>query len=207
MPTVLHALDIWSSDRRPLVLNLGPLARSMTDEEFFEFCQLNRGLRIERTRNGEIVVTTPAGGETGRRELYAGASLFNWATADGTGVPFSPSTGFILPNGAERSPDLAWVRRARWESLTEEQRERFPPLCPDFVGEIRSRTDGLHALQEKMQEYIDNGTELGWLIDPVGKRVFVYRPGAEVVCLNNPETISGDPLLRSFTLDLRPLFS
>jgi Uma2 family endonuclease len=179
----------------------------MTEEEFFAFCQLNRKLRIERTRHGEVVIMPPSGGESGRRELEAGGCLFNWAKADGTGLPFGSSTGFVLPNGAERSPDLAWVRRARWEALTHDQRERFPPLCPDFVGEIRSRTDRLPALQEKMQEYMDNGAELGWLIDPVDRKVYVYRPGTPVVCLDNPETVSGDPVLPGFTLNVRELFS
>jgi Uma2 family endonuclease len=140
-------------------------------------------------------------------ELEAAGSLLNWAKADGTGVPFGPSTGFVLPNRAERSPDLAWVRRARWEALTQHERERFPPLCPDFVGEIRSRTDRLAVLQEKMHEYMDNGAELGWLIDPVERKVYVYRPGTEVICLDDPDTVSGDPVLPGFTLNVRELFS
>ncbi len=190
----------------PLVLHLGPLGRSITDEEFFQFCQLNRELNIERTSEGEIIVMPPSGGESGRRELGAGAALYHWAESDGTGVPFGSSTGFVLPNGAERSPDLAWVRRERWEALTTAERERFPPLCPDFVVEIRSRTDRLPALQEKMPVYCQR-QELGWLIDPARKRVYIYRPGAAVVRLDNPETISGDPLLPGFTLDLRRLFA
>jgi Uma2 family endonuclease len=179
----------------------------MSDEEFFEFCQLNRDVRIERTSEGEIVVMPPVGGESGRRELQLGAHLFHWAIADGTGVAMSSSTGFLLASGAERSPDAAWVRRARWEALTEQQRERFPPLCPDFVAEIRSRTDRLAALQEKMQEYLENGAELGWLIDPEEQKVYVYRAGAETVCWDNPETVSGDPVLRGFTLNVRELWS
>jgi len=130
-----------------------------------------------------------------------------WAKADGTGIAFSSSTGFVLPNGAERSPDLAWVRRARWEALSQDERERFPPLCPDFVGEIRSRSDWLSRLQEKVQEYIDNGARLGWLLDPLERKVHVYRPGEPVVCLDDPETISGDPVLPGFTLHVRQLFA
>jgi len=130
-----------------------------------------------------------------------------WAKADGTGIAFSSSTGFVLPNGAERSPDLAWVRRARWEALSQDERERFPPLCPDFVGEIRSRSDRLSRLQEKMQEYIDNGARLGWLLDPLERKVHVYRPGEPVVCLDDPETISGDPVLPGFTLHVQQLFA
>jgi len=130
-----------------------------------------------------------------------------WAKADGTGIAFSSSTGFVLPNGAERSPDLAWVRRARWEALSQDERERFPPLCPDFVGEICSRSDWLSRLQEKVQEYIDNGARLGWLLDPLERKVHVYRPGEPVVCLDDPETISGDPVLPGFTLHVQQLFA
>ena len=139
--------------------------------------------------------------------MSCGTSLLHWAEGDGTGIPFSAATGVVLPNGAERSPDLAWVSRARWEALTQDERERFPPLCPDFVGEIRSRTDRLAVLQEKMQEYLANGAKLGWLLDPVERKVYVYRPGEEVVRLDDPETVSGDPVLRGFTLNVRQLFS
>lgn len=207
MANVLYALDIQPTDQCSLVVQLGPLQKSMTEEEFFEFCQANQDLRIERTSDGEIIIMPPLGGESGRLELKAGARLSNWAEADGTGVPFSPSTGFVLPNGAERSPDLAWVRRERWEALTQDQRERFPPLCPDFVGEIRSRSDRLVALQAKMQEYIANGAKLGWIIDPLQRKVHVYRPGEPVVCLDAPDSVSGDPVLPGFTLDVRGLFS
>ena len=189
------------------VLHLGPPERPMSDEEFFAFCQLNRKLRIERTSDGEVIVMTPSGGESGRINAKASARLCDWAESDGTGVSFDSSTGFFLPNGAERSPDLAWVRRARWEALTQDERERFPPLCPDFVGEIRSRSDRLATLQEKMQEYIDNGAELGWLIDPIERKVYVYRPGTPGVCLDDPDTVSGDPVLPGFTLHVRELLS
>jgi Uma2 family endonuclease len=179
----------------------------MSEEDFFAFCQLNRKLRIERTSDGEVIIKPPSVGKSGTRELEAGASLLQWAKADGTGIAFCSFTGFVLPNGAERSPDFAWVRLARWEALTEDERERFPPLCPDFVGEIRSRTDRLVVLQEKMQEYIDNGAELGWLIDPLQKQVYVYRPGTPAVCLDDPDAVSGDPVLRGFTLNVRQLFA
>jgi Uma2 family endonuclease len=184
--------------------SVGPLP--LNDEEFFEFCQLNPGLHIERTSNGEVVIMPPHGGESGKQGMEAGGSLWQWAKTDGTGIVFGSSTGFTLPNGAVRSPDLAWVRRARWEALTKEERKRFPPLCPDFVGEIRSPSDRIAGLQEKMQEYIDNGAELGWLIDPIERKVYVYRPGTQVVCLNDPETISGEPVLPGFTLNVRELF-
>lgn len=206
MANLLQALDIRPTDQCSLVVRLGPLERPMTDEEFFAFCRLNRDLRIERTSEGQIVIMPPAGGESGRQELEAGASLLNWAKADGTGLAFSPSTGFVLPNGAQRSPDLSWGRRRRWEALTQQQREQFPPLCPDFVAEIRSPSDRLAALQNKMQEYIDNGAQLGWLIDPVDRKVYVYRPDAPPVCLDDPETVSGDPVLAGFVLDVRRLY-
>lgn len=207
MASVLQALDFRPNDQCSLVVRLGPLERPMTEEDFFAFCQVNRKLRIERTSDGEVIIMPPAGGESGRREIEAGASLVQWAKADGTGIAFSSSTGFVLPNGAERSPDLAWVRRARWEALSQDERERFPPLCPDFVGEIRSRSDWLSRLQEKVQEYIDNGARLGWLLDPLERKVHVYRPGEPVVCLDDPETISGDPVLPGFTLHVRQLFA
>jgi Uma2 family endonuclease len=179
----------------------------MTEEDFFAFCQANLNLRIERTCNGEVIIMPPEGGESGRCGMDAGGSLWQWAKADGTGVAFGSSTGFTLPNGAVRSPDFAWVRRARWDTLTQEERRRFPPLCPDFVGEIRSPSDRLPDLQEKMLEYMDNGAELGWLIDPIERNVYVYRRGTQVVCLHDPEAVSADPVLPGFTLDLRELFA
>jgi Uma2 family endonuclease len=178
----------------------------MSDHEFFEFCQLNRDWRIERTSEGDMVIMAPAGGETGNRNFSLTGLFWSWVEADGTGIGFDSSTGFILPNGAERSPDVAWVKRSRWEALTEEQRKKFPPLCPDFVVELRSESDAIGDLQEKMEEYIANGAQLGWLLDPVQKKVYVYRPSTEVLCLNNPEMISGDPVLPGFILDLRRIW-
>jgi Uma2 family endonuclease len=188
-------------------VDLGPLGRPMTDDEFFEFCQVNRKLRIERTREGDIIVMPPAGGESGRRNLEVSAALLIWAKADKTGIAFDSSTGFLLPNGAEYSPDAAWVRREQWDALSQQERERFPPLCPNFVIEIRSRTDRLARLQEKMQDYINNGAELGWLIDPLERKVYVYRPGVPTDCLDNPESISADPVLPGFTLNLIDVFA
>lgn len=185
----------------PLVLRLAPVIR-MSDQQFFEFCQLNRDLRIERTSQGEVVIMPPTGGETGRMNFDLAVLFGRWVQADGTGVGFDSSTGFTLPNGAKRSPDLAWVKRERWEALTQQQREAFPPLCPDFVVELRSRSDALEDVQAKMQEYLDNGTQLGWLIDPVEKKVYVYRPQAPVVCLDNPRTVPGAPVLPGFVLDV-----
>lgn len=189
----------------PLVLHLAPVIE-MSDQQFFAFCQLNRDLRIERTSQGDLVLMPPTGGETGRTNFELTGLLRYWVHTDGTGVGFDSSTGFTLPNGAKRSPDLAWVKRSRWEALTRHQREEFPPLCPDFVVEIRSRSDTLANVQAKMQEYLDNGAQLGWLIDPVEKKVYIYRPQAPVVCLDNPQTVSGDPVLPGFILELGPVW-
>jgi Uma2 family endonuclease len=195
-----------SGGRYALAVRLGPLARKMTEDEFFQFCQSNGDLRIERTSDGEVIVMPPAGGEAGNFEALVGAELTMWAKKNGTGLPFSPSTAFILPNGAERSPDFAWVRRSRWKRLTKRQRETFPPLCPDFVVEIRSSTDRLSSLQAKMEEWMENGSKLGWLIDPAKKTVYVYRPQSEVEVLCRPKAVSADPVLPGCTLHLSPLW-
>jgi Uma2 family endonuclease len=191
-----------SCESAPVVLDFGPLMRKLSDDDFFEFCQRNGNLRIERTCDGELILMPPTGGETASFEFQVAVEFGNWAKADGTGVGFGPSAGFVLPNGAERSPDLAWVERSRWDALTAEERAKFPPLCPDFVAEVRSRTDSLRALQAKMKEYLENGARLGWLIDPVEKTVHVYRPGEPAVCLDHPESVSGDPILPGFQVDL-----
>jgi Uma2 family endonuclease len=185
----------------PVVLRLAPVI-NMSDEQFFELCQLNRDLRLERTSQGDLVIMPPAGGETGRMNFELTGFFGRWVYADGTGVGFDSSTGFTLANGATRSPDLAWVRRERWKALTPEQRRQFPPLCPDFVLELRSPSDVLATVQAKMHEYLDNGAQLGWLIDPIDKKVYIYRPKASVECFDSPQTISGDPVLPGFVLEL-----
>jgi Uma2 family endonuclease len=190
----------------PLVFHFGDTLRNLTDHEFHEFCRLNRDWRIERTSEGDLVIMPPTGGDTGRTSFALTGLFFAWVQADSTGIGFDSSTGFTLPNGAKRSPDLAWVKRARWEALTKQQREEFPPLCPEFVVELRSRTDSLDTLKAKMQEYVANGALLGWLIDPVEKKVYIYRPAAEAVCIDNPEAISGAPVLPGFVLALEELW-
>lgn len=144
----------------------------------------------------------PTGGETGRSNFDLTVLFGAWVHSDGSGLGFDSSTVFRLPNGAERSPNVAWVKRERWEVLTPEERRKFPPLCPDFVIELRSDTDGLKPLQEKMQEYIDNGAQLGWLIDPLERNVWIYCPHAKVECLDNPTTVSGEPVLSGFVLSM-----
>ena len=190
----------------PIVLHLGPVLTRLSDSEFFELCQLNREWRIERTAIGDLIIRPPTGGNTGRRNLSLSAQLSTWSEADGTGVGFDSSTGFRLPNGAERSPDASWVRNERWDALEESEREQFPPLAPDFVAELRSRTDSLDSLQEKMTEYVDHGVRLGWLIDPYSYTVWVYRPGAPVEKLDSPTTVSADPELPGFVLRLEPIW-
>ncbi len=188
-----------STENIPLVLQLSP-AIQMTDEQFFALCQLNRGYRMERNTNGELIIMPPTGSETGNRNAKLTQQLGNWTDEDGTGINFDSSTGFKLPNGADRSPDAAWMSLEKWNSLTEEQKVRFAPICPDFVVEIRSPSDSLQSLQDKMQEYLDNGVKLGWLIDRKNRRVYIYCPQTEVKCLENPITVSGEPLLSGFQL-------
>lgn len=189
----------------PVVLHLGPLG-CMTDVEFFRFCQLNRDWRIERTHDGDLIVMPPASSDSGRRNFSLTAQLAAWSRNDGTGVGFDSSAGFRLPNGATRSPDASWVKRDRWLALTDDQRQAFATLTPDFVAELRSKTDSLADLRSKMREYIDNGARLGWLVDPMARRVEVYRPGEEPVLMDQPTTISADPILPGFVLDLSEIF-
>jgi Uma2 family endonuclease len=182
------------------------LAARLGDEALFEFCRINRDLRIERTKEGDLVIKAPTGGETGRRNFALTAAFGAWVSRDGSGIGFDSSTGFILPNGAERSPDVAWVKRERWERLTADQRRKFVPLCPDFVIELRSPSDAIEDLKLKMLEYIENGASLGWLIDPEPRRLYVYRAGLPVECLEKPDAASGDPVLPGFVLSLEEIW-
>lgn len=185
----------------PLVVRMRPVV-NLTDDQFFEFCQINRDLRIERTATGELLIMSPTGSETGGSNFELAVQLGNWTKQDGTGKGFDSSTGFTLPNGATISPDISWVKLERWNALPKEQRTKFAPLSPDFVVELRSPSDSLKDLSDKMQQYMDNGVRLGWLIDRKGRRVYIYRPGAPVEQLDNPETVSGAPELPGFVLKL-----
>lgn len=187
-------------------LRLKPVVE-LTDDQFYELCQLNRELRLERTAEGRIIVMPPTGWETGDRNSEINYQFRHWAKQDHEGVATDSSTGFILPNGADRSPDAAWVRRERLTQLTAEQKRKFLPLCPDFVIELRSPNDRLDDLKAKMEEYIANGAGLGWLIDPEAQRVYIYRPNAEAEVLENPPEVSGDPELAGFVLDLREIWT
>jgi Uma2 family endonuclease len=189
------------TERTPMTVNL-PAIAPMTQEQFYEFCVANRDLRIERTASGEVVIMPPAFSDTGNRNIKIAQQLANWTDQDGTGESFDSSAGFTLPNGATRSPDASWIKLERWNALTEEQKSSFAPICPDFVIELRSFSDTLTNLQEKMQEYMDNGALLGWLIDRKTRTVHVYRPNQESSILDNPEAVSGDPELPGFLLHM-----
>jgi Uma2 family endonuclease len=188
-----------------LIFNLHPVIE-LTDEQFFQLCQNNRDLRLERTKEGELIIMPPTGWESGNRNGRMTQHLFNWADADGTGLAFDSSTGFKLPNGANRSPDASWVKRERLAALNPDP-TRFLPIAPDFAAELRSANDSLRKLQEKMQEYIDNGVLLGWLIDPQNQRVEIYRPGREVEVLQSPASLSGEDVLPGFVLDLAQILN
>ena len=200
MTKVLPQVEI-----HPVVLKLTP-AINLTDDQLFELCQLNRDWRIEYTAQGELIVMPPTGGETGSQNAEITFQVQSWTRGNQTGVAFDSSTGFKLPNGATRSPDAAWVRRSRLAGLTREQKQKFLPLCPDFAIELRSPTDNLRAVLDKMQEYLDNGAQLGWLLDPVTRRVHVYRPQGPPEIMEAPNTVSADPLLPGFVLDLRKIW-
>lgn len=195
-----------SSTPVPLNIELGEaLVRS--DEELFEFCARNPELRIERTAEGDLIVMTPAGWASGHRSAEIVAALRDWAAREGTGLASDSSAGFVLQDGAMRSPDASWVLRSRLADISPEAKERFLPLCPDFVVELRSPSDRLPDLQAKMEEYRKNGARLGWLIDPQERRVHVYRPGRPVKVLDDPTEVSGDPELPGFVLDLAPIWA
>jgi Uma2 family endonuclease len=189
----------------PMVLQMLP-NMVMTDDQFFDFCQLNRHFRIERNQIGDLFIMSPTGSETEERNFNLIVQLGIWTKQDGTGVGFGSSGGFTLPNGAVRSPDAAWINRTKWEAIPAEQRKKFAPICPEFIIELRSETDNLKILQEKMQEYIDNGTQLRWLIDRKQRKVFIYRPNCVVEELDNPQTLTGENLLPGFVLDLSQIW-
>ncbi len=193
-------------EQEPLVVHTRPVI-NMDDEQFFQFCQLNRDLQIERTAEGDIIIIAPEAGSSGLGSSQLTLAFGNWAHGDGTGQVFGSSTGFKLPNGATRSPDVAWVRNERIEALTEEEWQKFLPLCPDFVLELRSPSDAMGTLQKKMEEYRENGARLGWLLDPLTKSVHVYRPGLAVEVLENPTSVPGEPILRGFVLDVLQIWA
>ena len=180
--------------------------QTVTPEQFEELCIKYDELRLELTSTGELIVMPGTGSQTGIRNADLTYQLRAWTINDATGVCFDSSTIFALPNNARRSPDASWVRRERWDSLSERQKEGFAPICPDFVIELRSPSDSLATLHSKMLEYTANGASLGWLIDPFKRRVYVYRPDQEPVILENPEIVHGDPVLPGFKLKTAELW-
>ena len=178
----------------------------LTGEDFDQLVRDNPELRMELTATGELILMPPTGSKTGLLNFELGRQFGNWAKTNRAGVGFDSSTLFTLPNGARRSPDVSWVKRERWEALTETEQEGFAPLCPDFVIELRSRSDNLPPLEDKMLEYIANGTLMAWLIDPLRKRVYIYRPNRSVETIEDPDNVSGDPELPGFILDVRELW-
>ena len=177
------------------------LTLELTDEQFFQLCQNNRDLRFERTANGELIIMSPTGSETGRRNSGLNFQLTAWNIQNNLGVVFDSSSGFKLPDGSDISPDSAWVRRDRWDALTPEQKEKFAPICPDFVVELRSASDSLEKLQAKMKVYIKNGAKLGWLLDRKNRQVEISRD-RDVEIRYSPATLSGEDVLPGFVLDL-----
>jgi Uma2 family endonuclease len=176
--------------------------RPMTDDELMRFCAVNDVLRVEREPNGEILVMTPANSKTSKINLRIGRLLDEWAEADGRGVATGPDGGYTLPDGSMRAPDAAWVERSRWEALTDAQQSSFAPVCPDFVIELRSPSDKLPAAKAKMEQWIANGAEVAWLIDPIEKAVTVYRPGTDPEHLDHPASVQGTGPIAGFELVL-----
>ncbi|MBW4623759.1 MAG: Uma2 family endonuclease [Cyanosarcina radialis HA8281-LM2] len=184
-----------------VTLNLEPLIE-LTHDNFYQICQANPEIAFELTAQGELVIVSPVGGEGGSQEADLISQVWTWNCQTQLGIVFSSSTIFRLPNRAERSPDVAWVRLKRWESLTAEEQKAFSPICPDFAIELRSPSDRLKPLQAKMQEYIDNGLRLGWLIDPQNRRVEIYRPEQAVEVLASPTSLSGENVLPGLVVDV-----
>lgn len=183
-------------------VNLNPIIK-LTDEQFYQLCRENPDVKFERNATGEIIIMSPTGGETGSFNSEINADFVIWNRRTKFGKVFDSSTCFKLPNGAVRSPDVAWIKQSRWDTLTTEEKEKFPPIAPDFVLELMSPTDSLKEAQKKMQEYIDNGVKLGWLINRKSRRVEIYRQGKTVELLESPTELLGEDVLPGFVLNLQ----
>ncbi len=187
-----------------------PKGFKVTPEQFEQLAQAEQLARMELTKDGELIVMSPTGGEAGRKNFNLYLDLGNWNRQTKLGEAFDSSTIFVLPNGARRSPDVSWIRLERWNALTLKEKQGFPPIAPDFVIELVSPSDVKNQryedLQAKMQEYLDNGVRLGWLIEPESKTVEIYRFGQQVEIVNNPQTLSGEDVLPGFILDLSGIF-
>jgi Uma2 family endonuclease len=188
-----------------ITINLNPIVK-LTDDQFYQLCRVNPDVKFERNANGEIIIVPPTGGETGKRNAGIIADFVIWNRPTRLGEVFDSSTCFRLPNGADRSPDVSWIKQERWEALTLEQKEKFPPIAPDFVLELMSPTDTLKDTQNKMQEYMDNQVKLGWLLNPRTRRVEIYRQGQAVAVLESPNQLSGEDVLPGFILDLQAMW-
>jgi len=184
------------------MINLNPIIQ-LTEDQFYQLCRANPDIKFERNAKGEIIIMSPTGGETGNRNAEIIIEFGIWNRQSKLGKLFDSSTAFKLPNGADRSPDVAWIKQERWDALTPEQKETFPPIAPDFVLELMSPSDSQRDTQAKMQEYIENGVKLGWLINRKTRQVEIYRQGQEVEILDNPTTLSGEDILPGFVLDLQ----
>jgi Uma2 family endonuclease len=182
-------------------IDFSPIA-PLTDTQFEQLCAANPEIKFERTPTGKLVIMSPTGGETGMNNATLISRFVVWNEQTNLGKVFDSSTCFKLPNGGDRSPDVAWVEKSRWDALTPEQKRKFPPLCPDFVLELLSPTDNLATTQAKMEEYLNSGARLGWLLNPEARQGEIYRPGQPVEVLQTPRTLSGETILPGFTLNL-----
>ncbi len=194
-----------SLETKPLLLDISHVTLRITHSEFELLCQDNPELRLELTANGELITMAPAGWESSERNCDLTAQVRNWNRQTGLGRAFDSSGGFTLPNGAIRSPDVTWIEKSKFADIS--AKTAFPPVVPDFVVELRSKSDSLKTLREKMQEYQDNGVRLGWLINPQQQEVEIYRLGQAVEVLNTPMTLSGEAVMPGFTLDLTPIWA
>jgi len=205
--TLLHYLSVKEFSAmmttQSVILNIKNV--ELSDDQFYQLCQINEDWKLEQTAKGELIIMPPVGAISGNRESEFNADVVIWNRQTKLGKVFSSSTVFTLPNGGKRSPDVAWIANERWESLTIQEKEKFARICPDFVIELRSRTDSLSQLQEKMQEYLNSGLRLGWLIDPQNQQVEIYRQNQSVEIVSLPTSLSGENVLPGFILEL-PVF-
>ncbi len=184
-----------------ITVNFNPIIQ-LSDDQFYQLCRANPEIKFERNAKGELIIMPPTGGETGNRNVEIAAEFVIWNRQTKLGKVFDSSTCFKLPNGADRSPDVSWIKQERWDTLTPKEKEKFPPIAPDFVLELMSPTDSLKVTQDKMKEYMKNNVRLGWLIDPKTRQVEIYRQGQDVVVLQSPATLSGEDVLPGFVLNL-----
>lgn len=204
--TTKRSSQVYINPYESIEVDFGKFLKPMNDDEFFDFCQRHKDLRIEMEKDGEIIIMSPTGSEPGIKNFKLTTKFGVWVEKDGSGEGFDSSTGFRLPNGAKCSPDLSWINSEKWSAIPKAKRKKFAPVCPDFIVELRSETDNLTKLKDKMSEYIENGASLGWLIDSEKRKVYVYHPNEEVKILNNPAEISGETILKGFVLNVQEIW-